>query len=324
MSKWFKQYIAIAKNSYVVIMGDPLSLIIHLFIIVAILMIASLPGFTLGGQLKLVRDQVLALSFICGCLFASVSVTRVIGDELRKGMIPTIMSRPVSASALLFGKWSGLVFALFIVFLSATVASLWASRLIHHEHSLETLGLLVYLGIVLLTLLGTAIHHYKRGGNYLWQANIALVILFPITFALLNFWGYNGVPAGYGILVDWQTAFAFMYIFMALVIFSSIILFFSVIMDISLLMAFSVFIFFGGLFSEYIIGLIVSSSVIRACFSIIIPDWQMFWITEHLSSVATFYDTFFWGHLFHAVFQSILFVLLASILFERKEVSGTV
>ena len=324
MSKWFKQSFAIAKNSYVVIMGDPLSLIIHLFIIAAVLMIASLPGFTLGGQLKLVRDQVLALSFICGCLLASVSVVRVIGDDLRKGMIPTIMSRPVSASALLFGKWCGLLAALLVVLISATIVSLWASRLIHREHSVETLGLFVYLGVVLCSLLGTAIHHYKRGGNYLWQANMVLAILFPVAFLILNFWGYNGASAEYGVLVDWQTAFAFIYVFMALTIFSSMILFFSVVMDISLLMTFSVFVFFGGLFSEYILGLLVSSSVVRACFSIIIPDWQMFWVTETLSSVATFNGSFFWTHLLHAVFQSILFIAIASVIFERKEVSGTV
>lgn len=323
MSKWFKQYVSIAKNSFFVIMGDPLTLIMQIIIILAILVIASLPGFTLGGQLKLVRDQVLALSFICGCLLAAVGASRVIGEDLRKGMIPTILSRPVSASALLAGKWSGLTLSLAAFFFLAAVSSLWGSRLIYREHTVEELGIIVYLGTVLLVLAGVAIHHYKRGGNYNWQGNIVLLILFPVAFGILNIWGYNGASAGYGSMVDWDTAFAFIYLFMALLTFSSIITFFSVVMDISMLMSFAVIVFFWGLFSEYLGQLVTAIPFIRAMMAIIIPDWQMYWVSETLTSVS-FFGEFFWSHLVHAVFQSVLFVVLAGALFERKEVTGTI
>lgn len=298
-------------------------MIMHIFILCAILLIASLPGFTLGGQLKLVRDQVLALSFICGCLLAAVGASRVIGEDLRKGMMPTILSRPVSASALLAGKWSGLVLSLAGFFFLTTVASLWASRLVYIEHAVENLGIIVYLSVILISLGGTAFHHYKRGGNYNWQANIALMILFPTAFVILNIWGYNGATASYGMLVDWNTAFAFFYAFMALMVFSSLISFFSVLMDVSMLMSFSVIIFFWGLFSEYMVQMVTSVPFARALLAIFIPDWQMFWVAETLASVSVF-GVFFWSHLIHALFQSILFISLASILFERKEVTGTI
>ena len=324
MKQWFKQYRSIAKNTFFVIMGDPLTLIMQLFILVTILLIASLPGFTLGGQLKLVRDQVLALSFICGCLLASVGASRVIGEDIRKGMMPTIMSRPVSATALLAGKWTGLVLSLASFFFLATIAALWASRLIFREHTVETLGMIVYLSVFGLALLGAALHHYKKGGNYNWQVNIALLILLPIAFFILNIWGYNGASAEYGTLVDWNTAFAFIYVFMALMVFSSIISFFSVIMDVSMLMSFAVIIFFWGLFSEYLVQLMVTAPFIRALLAVVIPDWQMYWVTETLNQVATFNGVFFWSHLINAVCQSILFITLASMLFEKKEVGGTV
>ena len=139
----------------------------------------------------------------------------------------------------------------------------------------------------------------------------------------MNFWGYNGASADYGALTDWKTVFAFIYLFMALTVFSSIVVFCSVVMDISMLMAFAVVIFFGGLFSDYLLGVIVSSTSVRAFAAIFIPDWQMFWVTEVLSNVATLNGGFFWFHLVHAVFQASFFLVLAIILFEKKEVSGT-
>lgn len=323
MSKWYKQFYSITKNSFMVLVGDPLFLIMHVFILGGILFIASLPGFTLGGQLKLVRDQIVALSFVCGCLLAAVSASKVIGDDLRKGMIPTILSRPVPSSALLAGKWFGIVLSLLIVFFNSTIAGLWATRLIFKEHSVEALGVSVYLGVILLTLVGVAIHHYLKGGSYFWQANLLLLLILPISFFIINFFGYNGVSAAYGSLVNWETSFAFVYLFMALLIFSAMLVCCAVFMDVSMLMAVAVVIFFAGLFTEYVLGLVINSIPIRACFSICLPDWQMFWLTENLEKVSGFGE-FFWSHLVHAFFQSILFISLAVVLFKKKEVTGTV
>ena len=320
MLKWLKQYSAITRNTFVVLLGDPIFLIMHVFVLLAILLIASLPGFTLGGQLKLVRDQLLALSFVCGCLLSAIGAVRVVGDDLRKGMIATIMSRPVSPLVLLSGKCTGLILSVGVIFVSSTIAALWATRLIHHEHSVETLGMVAYLSVLGVSLGGVAIHHYIRGGNYLWQSNIVISILFPLTFFILNFWGYNGMSALYGSLVDWETAFAFIYIFMALMVFSSMVIFCSVLMDISMILACAVILFFLGLFSDYILSLFISTSIIRAITAIFIPDWQMFWVTEFLMKVASFASLFFWSRLAQAIFQTIFFIIISAKIFKRKEV----
>lgn len=306
-----------------VLIGDPIFLIMHVFVLGGILLIASLPGFTLGGQLKLVRDQIVALTFSSACLLAAVSASKVIGDDLRKGMIPTILSRPVPSSALLAGKWLGIVLSLLAIFFNATIAGLWATRLIRVEHSVESLGVTVYLGVVLLSLAGTALHHYLKGGSYFWQANLVLLGVLPIAFFILNFRGYDGVPASYGALVNWETSWAFVYLFMALMIFSAMLVFCAVFMDVSMLMTFAVVIFFAGLFSEYVLGLIIGSVYLRACFAIFLPDWQMFWVTESLGKISGF-GVFFWSHLIHAVFQSILFITFSAILFRKQEITGTV
>ncbi len=325
MKQWFKQFSAVARNSFIVLMGDPVMLIMHIFIISITLLIASLPGFTLGGQLKLVRDQAMALSFISGSLVAAVGAAKIISEDIRIGMLPTIMSRPVSYSALLAGKWVGLLSALFTIFISATIACLWASRIITTEHMVETLGFSVYTAALFGTLLLVAIHHYIKGGNYMWQANISLVLIFASAFFILNFWGYNGhAQAGYGSLVDWQSSLAYLYIFMALVIFSAIISLCAVMMDVSLLMACAVVIFFLGLFSAYFINLIVPNGFGNAIFNTVIPNWQAYWISEIISAKEVSTVSFFLPRLANAVLQSTIFLVIATIAFERKEIAGSI
>ena len=324
MKKWVQQFIAVLLNSFTVLMSEPLMLIIHIFIIGVTLLIASLPGFTLGGQLKLVRDQAMALSFISGCLLASVGAARLISEDIRKGMLPTIMSRPVSYSALLAGKWVGLLFSLALIFISSTVACLWASRIIKLEHSIEVLGISLYLIVVLGTLLAVAIRHYYKGGNYMFQANLSLFTLFLISFLILNIWGYNGHSSPYGSLVDWQSALAYLYVFLALLVFSSAVSLLAVTMDVSLLLTFAAVLFFGGLFSGYIINLIAPDGTANAFLNTIIPNWQTYWISEIISSSKVSELSFFIPRLVNAVLQSILFLIVATFLFERKEISGSV
>jgi ABC-type transport system involved in multi-copper enzyme maturation permease subunit len=324
MKKWIQQFIAVSVNSFTVLMSDPLMLIMHIFIIGVTLLIACLPGFTLGGQLKLVRDQAMALSFISGCLLASVGAARLISEDIRKGMLPTIMSRPVSYSALLAGKWAGLVCSLCLIFISATVACLWASRIIKIEHSIETLGLTTYLGVLCATLLCVAIRHYYKGGNYMWQANLTLFALFLLVFLILNIWGYNGNSSPYGFLVDWKSALAYLYVFLALLVFSAVVSFFAVAMDVSMLLTFSAVLFFGGLFSGYIINLIAPEGVLNALLNTIIPNWQTYWISEIISSPQVSELSFFIPRLANSIFQSILFLIMATFLFERKEITGSI
>lgn len=324
MKTWFKQFSAVSINSFKVLISDPLVLITHIFIIAVSLLIACLPGFTLGGQLKLVRDQAMALSFISGCLLASVGAARLISEDIRKGMLPTIMSRPVSYSALLSGKWAGLVASLFMIFISATVSCLWASRIIKVEHMIETLGLSVYLIAVLGTLLVVALRHYYKGGTYMWQANLALFVVFLSTFLILNIWGYNGAESPYGFLVDWQSALAYLYVFLALLVFSSVVSFFAVVMDVSLLLTFSAVLFFGGLFSGYIINLVAPAGAFNAFLNAIIPNWQAYWISEIISTSQVSELSFFIPRFANALLQSVMFLIIATFLFERKEIAGSV
>jgi cell shape-determining protein MreD len=98
----------------------------------------------------------------------------------------------------------------------------------------------------------------------------------------------------------------------------------AVIMDVSLLMASSVVIFFLGLFSAYFINLIIPDGFLNALFNTVIPNWQTYWISEIVSSPKISQLSFFLPRLLNTILQSALFLIIATIFFERREIAGSV
>ena len=326
MKQWARQFAAVAANSFIVLVGDPLTLIIHALVVGVTLVIACMPGFSnIGGQLKLVRDQSLALSFMVLCVLAAVGVGKTLCDDMSKGMMPTIMSRPVPHSALIFGKWAGIVLTVLLVMISATVSFLWASRIIHFRLRLESLGISAYLAVFALALLIPAARHYLKGGNYIWQANLTMAFLFPAAFIVLNFFGYNGDPGfSYGALVDWRSAVSFAYVFMPLLAFIAILIFLATKMDVSMLMVCAALLFFGGLFSAYLVNLLFSSSTLKSFIWIFTPNWQLYWMSNDLSLARILSSSHLIPRLFNAIFQPILYLVLATASFKLLEIKGSI
>ena len=326
MKQWGKQFWAITGNTFTVLMGDPLTLIIHVLIIGLTLVIACMPGFSnVGGQLKLVRDQSLALSFMALSLLAAVGVRKALCDDMSKGMMPSIMSRPVSYSALILGKWAGVISSIFLLVTTAAIACLWTTRIIHYRLRIESLGLITYLVIFVVAMLTPALRHYWKGGNYMWQTNLTIAILFPIAFFVLNFFGFEGASgSSFGSLVDWRSALAFAYIFMPLMVFTAILMFFATIMDVSFLMICAALLFFGGLFSAYMVNLLFTSDTLKAAIWIFTPNWQLYWLSDDLASSHILSWAYLLPRLLNAVVQPAIFLILGIASFKRLEIKGSV
>lgn len=321
MIKWLEQFLTITRKSFTVFLGDPFALLLNLFFLGATLFVASLPGFTFGEHIRMLRDQLTALAFSGGCLAAVLGGVCLISEDIRNGMVPVIMSRPVQPSAFIFGRWAGLMGVLAVLTVTAGTACLWATRLIFHEQEIETFGVTIYVSIILLVMILTAIWHYIFKGSFARQANLAASFSFIIVFVLLNFFGYeDGFSEKYGIFVDWESIYFYLYIFLALMVFSSIVCCFSVIFDQSLLMIFAAIIFFGGLFTQFFINMFPSNEIQHAL-QVIIPNWQTYWIADRLGNTGFQFQNFL-SYLFQAAGQSIIYLLIGTILFQRREIKG--
>lgn len=322
MIRWLRQTLIVARNTFAVFTGDPMIFIVNLFIIAATALIACLPGFTFGEQLRLVRDEILALTFIACGLAATIGAANSISDDIRRGMVPMLMSRPLNPSAFIWGKWVGVVAGLAVLTVSSATAFLWVSRIISREHFIEPLGVAVYALTPILILVLMTLKHYLFRGEFLSRANLAVTGGFLLGFLIINLFGYNGAAAdGYGSLVDWSTLRAYLFLFMAMAIFAAIQTWLAVSHDQGILMATAVVVFFLGLFLDFGLSFLPVPAL-RALIQVFLPNWQLYWLADAVAEGTPFSPLRFIACLFHALGQSALFLFLASRLFGKKEYQG--
>ncbi len=317
MSAWFRQFRSIGRTAFVVTLGTPFSLVLLLSVIGFLGVLGCLPAFTFGEQLRLIRDQSLALCFLGGCLTSSLALAKLVSHDIRQGTAAVMMSRPVSGFCFLAGRLSGVVASLLVMQSVWAIATLWLTRITFHEEHLDTAGLALYAGAILGALLLVALKHYLFGGCYVWQANVAVLAIFALVFALAVTLGGEAAP------VDWKTAQGSIMVFLALIMYSGIMTLLAVGVDTGLLLGLSVAVFFGGLLSDYLVGTLTSSALLRSAGRILLPNWQLFWVGETLAEGGTVPWTYAIGCGLHALLYTLVCLLAATFFFNRCELQGS-
>jgi hypothetical protein len=314
MPKWLRQYTAISWNALTVSLGSPFSVILQLSILLCGWLLACLPFFTFGEQLRLVRDQSLALCLLGGWLACALGAALVVSQDIRGGSAAVMMSRPVSSFCYVAGKWTGLLGSVFVIQLTAGLACLWLTEITAAEESLDTLGLTVYAAAIVVALAVVGVKHYLFGGSYVWQANLALLASFVIGFTI-------SALIGGGEHIDWPTARASLLVFLALAAFASIAILSAVFLDAGGVLAVSVAVFFVALFSEYALSHLLGGWLLTAGRSVM-PNIQVFWVSDRLAEGGTVSWSYIAGCGVHALFYSVLVLSLAAFFFGRLELEG--
>lgn len=83
-----------------------------------------LSAFALGDEDLLLRDLGLSSLLLCGLLLSAFTASSALGEEIRSHTLVTIISKPVSRSGLLLGKYLGIALAI------TTTNLIWALFLI--------------------------------------------------------------------------------------------------------------------------------------------------------------------------------------------------
>ncbi|MCK5801282.1 MAG: hypothetical protein KAI66_00550 [Lentisphaeria bacterium] len=312
MSFRFKQSLAIGRNTALVSLGTPFSLILQLMLLACGLLLACLPFFSFGEHLRLIRDQSLALCLIAGCLGSAFGASQAITEDIREGAAAIMMSRPVSSLAYIVGKWWGLYAGVLLIQVTATGACLWLTAITSNENHLDTIGLALYGAAVIGSLALVGIKQYVFGGTFVWSANVTLAATFLLTFLL----SVSLRTAG---TVDWKTAQASLMIVFALAIFSSLAVLAAVLFDTGMLLGACVLLFFGGLLSDSFLTVALPSGWALAAGRALLPNWQLFWISDRLAEGKTVPTATLAHSAIHAGLYTTLALLAAARAFGRRE-----
>ena len=319
MARWLTQFGTISRNTYVVTLGSPFSLILQLSILAFQALLGCLPFFSFGEQLRLIRDQSLALCLLGGCLACTLGAATVVADDIRRGAAPVVMSRPIGSLCFIAGKWAGLLGSVLTIHLTASIGCLWLTKITAHEHHLDVTGFSWYIGTIIAVLLVVGIKHYLLGGCFVWQANLALLLCFGAAFL-----GSTQLISQPHAPVDWVTAQACLTVFFALVVYSSIMVLLALIADVGLLLGFGVILFFAGLLSEYAVRAMVFSSAVETFLRMVVPNWQLFWVNDRLAEGLSVSNRYLFHAGLHALLFALIVLIIAATIFQRRELESRI
>ena len=124
--------LAIASTSRREALRQPVCIIV---IIVAALLIYTsryFAFFAFGEEVSMIREMSLATILLSGLLLAVFSASTVLGDEIERKTVLTLLSKPVRRVELVIGKYLGIIAAVFIAFIPLTLVfllSVWWAEL---------------------------------------------------------------------------------------------------------------------------------------------------------------------------------------------------
>lgn len=116
-----EQFIAIARNTFVESIRQPIYLVMIGVGIIALAINPGLSTFTLDNDTRFLVDMGLTTIFLCGLLIAAFVATSVISLEIENKTVLTLISKPLARPVLILAKYVGVSAAILV---AATILSI--------------------------------------------------------------------------------------------------------------------------------------------------------------------------------------------------------
>jgi len=317
--------LAIAGNTFVETIRQPIYGVLVLATALLLILNIFLAGFTMQDDDKLLMDLGLSTILLSGLFLSAFSATGVLTREIENKTVMTIISKPITRTVFITGKYLGLLAAQFVAFY---VSFLIFVLCMHHrvlQYSADPWdwpAILLGGGGALLGLLAAALANYFYGKEFCSTA-IALVLpLLTLGTAATCFFDRDIERKLFlaDIFKGGQLFIAVLLILLAVTVITAIALAASTRLgQVMTLMTCAVALMVGFL-SDWFLGQHQTDSVVAAVFYRIIPNINFFWVVDAVTS-----DIHVpLGYVVRAVVYAALFViailLIGVALFQRREV----
>lgn len=296
--------------------------------------LSSVYYFGFGDDQWMVKDSTLAVMFVSGLFAAAISASSSVAHEIRSGTALAVLAKPVGKMQFLIGKYLGLAGALAVLTFVNTLASLLASRLAFDVYgSPDNIALEIFYGSVMLAFVFGGLTNYFARRPFVPDAVMFLVALVTLAFVAINFITKDGNFQTFGTNVDWRVLPAALLIMLALWLLAAIALACSTRLDTMPTMAICTAVFLVGIMSDYLFGRVTEEPVVNAgiwhtlgtwissALYTIIPNWQLFWLSDALEKGRTIPWAYVWRALAYVAGYLGAALAFAMLLFEDRELS---
>jgi len=304
-----RQFWTLAVLTMLEAVRQPLFLLLTASALVLTSLTPVLAMHRFGEEGKLVRDSGLAFQFVFGLFIAGYAASTALSQEMRRGTLLTVLSKPVGRTTLFLAKFAGVAAsvtafsacAILTTLLSERVAErfMTGEHLFGHITDWWTAVRLLAVPVVAFALAG--VHHYRRKGPFTSWALLILLAGLVVVLLGSGFFDRGGRWAPYDMAVQWRIVPAGILVTVALIVLAAIAVSLSTRLTTVPTVTISALFFAVGLAAESFRG---AAEQPAACLAglvrRIVPNWQHFWVCDALDNggvipAAYLADTAFYG-----------------------------
>ncbi len=306
----------IARNTFREGVREPIYLLV---LLAALVLIGTFPIFTMfvfREQVKLVVDSAMATTLILGWVVAVLSASHSIAREIKNGTALLLLSKPVRRPVFIIAKIVGILLALTVFCVLCSLATLIAVRIAKDQFRLDNTAMAIYFGAIALSCAIGGAYNYVTRASFPMAAVAAMLCVLPIATAIIHWVPVEGEHVGY----SWEVVPALVLVTYAVWAMGTLATALSTRFDLVSNLLICAVIFAVGLMSDYLLGRFAEKSWIVAALYAAIPNWQLFWMADALAAKKSIpFEYVCLGGAYIVLFVA-LFVLLAVLMFWRREV----
>jgi ABC-2 type transport system permease protein len=329
-----RQLYTIASNAFMELVRQPIFLLVMTAAASFSVFLSTIYYFGFGEDQWLVKDSTLAVMFISGLFAAAISASAAVAHEIRSGTALAVLAKPVSKVQFLIGKYIGLAGALTVLTFINGLSALLASRMAFDAYgSPDTIALQIFYGAIVLAFFLGGLTNYFARRPFVPNATLYLVGLITLAFIIINFVNKDGEFQQFGHDTDWRLIPAALLILLALWLLAAIALACSTRLDMIPTLAICTAVFLIGLMSDYLFGRALEPGAkgtgfwhtigvwISSALYTIVPNWQLFWLSDALEKGRTIPWTYVGKALAYVAAYLGAALIAAMLLFEERELS---
>jgi hypothetical protein len=306
----------IAKNTFRETVREPIYLLV---LLTALCLIGIFPVFTLfvfREQVKLVVDSAMATTLVFGWVVAVLSASYAIAREINNGTALLLLAKPVRRPLFIIAKIVGILAALAVFCILASLATIIAVRVAKDQFRLDNTVLAIYFGAIGLSCLLGGVHNYITRSSFPMAAVLSMLIVIPIAFVVIYFVPVEGERVGYA----WNVVPALVLVLYAVWAMGTLATALSTRFDLVSNLVICSVVFVVGLMSDYLLGRHAEGSWLISSLYACIPNWQLFWMADALAAGKEIPLRYVALGGVYIILYVALFVVLAVLMFWQREV----
>jgi ABC-type transport system involved in multi-copper enzyme maturation permease subunit len=323
MLKPINQLLTVARNTFLESIRQPVVTVLLIIGILALILNVSMAAYSMDNDDKLMLDMNFSTLFVIGLLMAAFTSTGVLSQEIENKTVLTVVSKPISRTIFVLGKYLGVAWALGVTFWILMILTAMAVRFGVAQTAafnpdwpvLTFAGLAIGLSLAI-GMAGNYFYHWVFTSTFVRS----LAVLLTCAYIVLSFVGKGWVFTLPFYTVKTQVFVGMILLFLGLQIITAAAIASSTRLGQVMTLGVCAGVFFIGVLSDYMFGTIADKNALADFFYRIIPNMQIFLVADALTQEFIIKSNYLLTAAAYAAGFVAAILALAVALFQTREV----